>query len=78
MNQPIEKVSTSAAAAVYNFSDRRYWPAGLFPRLAQISVYAIGVERITGKRTPLPAVGEQWPALDRSATPDAVAPDPHP
>ena len=45
-------------------------PAGVFPRLAQISVYAIAVERITGKRTPLPAVSEQWPALDRTATPD--------
>ncbi|HEY3887951.1 MAG TPA: pyridoxamine 5'-phosphate oxidase family protein [Caulobacteraceae bacterium] len=46
-------------------------PAGFFPRLAQITVYAISVERITGKRTPLPALGEQWPALDRSGTPDA-------
>jgi nitroimidazol reductase NimA-like FMN-containing flavoprotein (pyridoxamine 5'-phosphate oxidase superfamily) len=49
-------------------------PAGFFPRLAQISVYAITLERITGKRTPLPALSEQWPALDRSATPDARAP----
>ena len=31
-------------------------PQGFFPRLAQISVYAIAVERITGKRTPLPAL----------------------
>jgi nitroimidazol reductase NimA-like FMN-containing flavoprotein (pyridoxamine 5'-phosphate oxidase superfamily) len=53
-------------------------PAGFFPRLAQITVYAISVERITGKRTPLPALGEQWPALDRTATPDARPPDPPP
>jgi hypothetical protein len=49
-------------------------PAGFFPRLAQISVYAIAIDRITGKRTSLPAASEQWPALDRSATPDARAP----
>ena len=46
-------------------------PAGVFPRLAQISVYAIEVERITAKRTPLPALAEQWPALDRTETPNA-------
>jgi uncharacterized protein len=49
-------------------------PPGFFPRLAQISVYAIEVERITAKRTPLPAANEQWPALDRTGTPDARAP----
>jgi nitroimidazol reductase NimA-like FMN-containing flavoprotein (pyridoxamine 5'-phosphate oxidase superfamily) len=49
-------------------------PPGFFPRLAQITVYAITLERITGKRTPLPGVAEQWPALDRTATPDARAP----
>jgi hypothetical protein len=49
-------------------------PPGFFPRLAQITVYAIAVERITGKRTPFPALAEQWPALDRTGTPDAVAP----
>ncbi len=48
-------------------------PAGVFPRLAKITVYAIGIERITGKRTPLPALSAQWPAQDRSATPDAAA-----
>jgi hypothetical protein len=55
----------------------KYGPDGLdrpkdfFPRLGQITVYAITIERITGKRTPLPAVGERWPAQDRSATPNA-------
>ena len=49
-------------------------PPGFFPRLAQISVYAIAIERLTAKRTPLPALAEQWPALDRSATPDARPP----
>ncbi len=47
-------------------------PAGFFPRLGQIAVYAVAVERLTGKRTPLPPLAEQWPVLDRTATPDAV------
>ncbi len=46
-------------------------PRGFFPRLAQIAVYAIAVDRLSGKHTPLPATGEQWPAVDRSATPNA-------
>ena len=46
-------------------------PPGFFPRLAQITVYAITPDRVTGKRTPLPALSEQWPAQDRSATPNA-------
>jgi hypothetical protein len=62
-----------ALMAKYQPSDASR-PAGFFPRLAQISVYAITVERITGKRTPLPALSQQWPALDRTGTPDARAP----
>ena len=49
-------------------------PKSFFPRLDHIAVYALNVERITGKATPLPAASEQWPALDRSKTPGAVAP----
>ncbi len=49
-------------------------PAGFYPRLAQISVYAIAIERLTGKATPLPALAEQWPALDRTRTPNAQPP----
>ena len=44
---------------------------GFFPRLDQITVYAIAVERMTGKETPLPGVAEQWPALDRTKSPNA-------
>ena len=50
-------------------------PAGFYPRLAAITVYAITIERITGKHTPLPPLSAQWPAQDRSASPDARAPD---
>lgn len=62
-----------ALMAKYQPSDASR-PAGFFPRLAQIAIYAIAVDRITGKHTPLPAIGEQWPALDRTGTPDARAP----
>jgi nitroimidazol reductase NimA-like FMN-containing flavoprotein (pyridoxamine 5'-phosphate oxidase superfamily) len=51
-------------------------PPGYFPRLDQVTVYAIAVERMTGKETPLPAMGDRWPAADNTKTPDAVAPQP--
>jgi nitroimidazol reductase NimA-like FMN-containing flavoprotein (pyridoxamine 5'-phosphate oxidase superfamily) len=47
-------------------------PKGFFPRLDIITVYAIAVERITGKQQVLPA--QQWPAVDFTKTPDARAP----
>ena len=50
-------------------------PPGFFPRLGQITVYAVTVDRMTGKRTPLPATAEQWPAIDRTATPNAKPPE---
>jgi nitroimidazol reductase NimA-like FMN-containing flavoprotein (pyridoxamine 5'-phosphate oxidase superfamily) len=49
-------------------------PPGFFPRLAQIAIYAVAVERLSGKRSPLPALAEQWPAVDRSGTPNARPP----
>ena len=50
-------------------------PQGFFPRLGQIAVYAIAVDRLTGKRTPLPALEQRWPAADHSGTPDAKPPE---
>jgi nitroimidazol reductase NimA-like FMN-containing flavoprotein (pyridoxamine 5'-phosphate oxidase superfamily) len=47
-------------------------PKNFFPRLDIITVYAITVERITGKQQVLPA--QQWPAIDFTKTPDARAP----
>jgi nitroimidazol reductase NimA-like FMN-containing flavoprotein (pyridoxamine 5'-phosphate oxidase superfamily) len=47
-------------------------PKGFFPRLDIITVYAIAVERITGKQQVLPA--QQWPAVDFTKTPDARVP----
>src|SRR5262249_8864095 len=39
-------------------------PKDFFPRIGEITLYAISIERITGKETPLPDVSQQWPALD--------------
>jgi hypothetical protein len=46
-------------------------PKGFYPRLDEVTVYAIAVERLTGKHCPLPALSEQWPALDRTKSPNA-------
>lgn len=48
-------------------------PRGVFPRLDAITVYAIQIESMTGKQTPLPPLQEQWPAVDRTRTPAVVA-----
>jgi uncharacterized protein len=47
-------------------------PKSFFPRLDQVTVYAIAIERITGKETPLPSMENQWPAVDNTKSPDAV------
>jgi nitroimidazol reductase NimA-like FMN-containing flavoprotein (pyridoxamine 5'-phosphate oxidase superfamily) len=44
-------------------------PKGFFPRLDIITVYAIAVDRMTGKEQLLPA--QQWPQVDFTKTPDA-------
>ncbi len=49
-------------------------PAGFFPRLGDITLYAMTIERLTGKETALPAVAERWPALDRTKSPNARPP----
>jgi len=46
-------------------------PKHFYPRLGEVTLYAIVPERITGKETPLPAASEQWPAKDRTKSPDA-------
>lgn len=48
-------------------------PKGFYPRLDQITLYAITIERMTGKETPLPNIAEQWPAMDRTKSPNARA-----
>jgi nitroimidazol reductase NimA-like FMN-containing flavoprotein (pyridoxamine 5'-phosphate oxidase superfamily) len=46
-------------------------PKDFFPRIDAITVYAIAVERMTGKEQALPPISEQWPAKDRTKTPNA-------
>jgi uncharacterized protein len=50
-------------------SDR---PKHFYPRLDEITLYAIAPEHITGKETPLPTASDQWPARDRTKSPDAT------
>jgi nitroimidazol reductase NimA-like FMN-containing flavoprotein (pyridoxamine 5'-phosphate oxidase superfamily) len=47
-------------------------PKGFYQRLDQITLYAIAIERMTGKKTPLPDISEQWPAKDRTKSPRAA------
>jgi hypothetical protein len=47
-------------------------PKSFYPRLDAVTVYALSVQRMTGKCCPLPPAAEQWPALDRTKTPNAV------
>ncbi|MGO9514751.1 MAG: pyridoxamine 5'-phosphate oxidase family protein [Steroidobacteraceae bacterium] len=55
---------------------RKYAPAdswgrelGSYPRIGSTIVYAITPEITTGKRGPLPPVGDQWPNSNRSLSP---------
>jgi nitroimidazol reductase NimA-like FMN-containing flavoprotein (pyridoxamine 5'-phosphate oxidase superfamily) len=52
-------------------------PRSFYPRLDDVTVYAMVIERITGKHCPLPQVRDQWPAVDRTKTPDAMPPAAH-
>ncbi len=49
-------------------------PQSFYPRLDAVVVYAITVERMTGKETALPAVEAQWPAADNTKSPNAIVP----
>jgi uncharacterized protein len=49
-------------------------PKEFFPRLGDITVYAITIDRLTGKQQALPEVSQRWPALDRTKSPNAIRP----
>jgi hypothetical protein len=49
-------------------------PKSFYPRLGDVVVYAVALERITGKKAPMPAEEEQWPARDRTKSPNAAPP----
>jgi nitroimidazol reductase NimA-like FMN-containing flavoprotein (pyridoxamine 5'-phosphate oxidase superfamily) len=60
-------------ALMEKYGDRKLdRPRGFFPRLDQVTVYAITIERMTGKETPLPAMQDRFPAADNTKSPDAV------
>ena len=49
-------------------------PKGFYPRLDEVTVYALTVERRTGKEQQLPAPTALWPAADNTKSPNAVPP----
>jgi nitroimidazol reductase NimA-like FMN-containing flavoprotein (pyridoxamine 5'-phosphate oxidase superfamily) len=49
-------------------------PKGFYPRLDDVTVYALTVDRMTGKETQLPAPQAQWPAADNTKSPNALPP----
>jgi nitroimidazol reductase NimA-like FMN-containing flavoprotein (pyridoxamine 5'-phosphate oxidase superfamily) len=46
---------------------------GSFPRMGSTIVYAVTPDVITGKRGALPAIGDQWPARNLTASPNWIA-----
>ncbi|WP_213959460.1 pyridoxamine 5'-phosphate oxidase family protein [Variovorax sp. dw_954] len=46
-------------------------PKSFYPRLDGVTVYALTVERITGKHQVLPATEMQWPVADHTKSPEA-------
>jgi len=49
-------------------------PRDFFPRLGEIDVYAMTIDRLTGKQQLLPEISQRWPALDRTKSPHAMPP----
>jgi uncharacterized protein len=49
-------------------------PKSFYPRLDGVTVYALSVERITGKQQRLPSIAAQWPAADHTMSPGASPP----
>lgn len=50
-------------------------PKSFYPRLDAVTVYALTVERITGKEQRLPSTDAQWPAADNTMSPEALPPN---
>jgi len=51
-------------------------PREFYPRLDEITVYSIAIERMTGKETALPVTSRRWPQLDQTKSPNAIPPEP--
>ena len=69
-DEPGKRAFFDALMAKYASAD---WDRakGFYPRIDQVTVYAIAIERMSGKETPLPAIGDRWPAADHTKTPNA-------
>ena len=62
-------------AFVAKYADPRWeQPERFYPRLDQVTVYCLTLERVTGKRLLLPPLSEQWPAQNRTKSPGAKPP----
>ena len=72
-DKDIKQRFCEALMAKYGRPDTKR-PKGFFPRIDAITVYAISIERMTGKECPLPPLSEQWPAIDRTKTPNVSLP----
>ncbi len=46
-------------------------PRDFLPRIDMIELYALAPDRMSGKAIALPAAAQQWPALDRTKSPNA-------
>ena len=49
-------------------------PKAFYPRLDDVTVYALTVDLITGKEQTLPAIDARWPTVDKTKSPNAVLP----
>lgn len=49
-------------------------PPGFYPRLAEVTVFRIAVEELTGKSGPLPGPAGRWPAINATRSPGAAPP----
>jgi nitroimidazol reductase NimA-like FMN-containing flavoprotein (pyridoxamine 5'-phosphate oxidase superfamily) len=69
-DRPLQQRFFNALMAKYA---RQEWerPKEFYPRIDQITLYAIVVERLSGKETPLPKAAERWPAVDNTKSPNA-------
>jgi len=72
-DRPTKQKFCDALLAKYGKPDSGR-PKGFYPRLDMITVYAIAIERMTGKELALPEVSMQWPAKDMTKSPNAQAP----
>ena len=57
------------------FADDATRQRGFYPRLDDVTVYVLTVDRMTGKETLLPTPDAQWPAADNTKSPNAIPPN---